>query len=322
MSAKVETMAYVGETPWHGLGAKLPAGATVAAMRKAAGLTWEPTLIEQRFTFKGKPVVGPMPAMVRDDTGFVLDVVGPKYVPIKNEEVLEFFREYCEAGELTLETAGVLDQGRYVWALAKMSEGFTLDRTDKTEGYVFLANPHQYGRGATAKFTAVRVVCWNTWQAALAGGSAGVKIWHVKEFDKDRRAEVQEEMGIARERLDEFKRDAVLLAETKLSEAAAKILIGRVLNKEAEVQKAEKWEDAPKMVRRVYDLYAGEGKGAKLITAQATAWGVFNAVTQYLDWEHGKTADTRLRTSWFGYGAGIKRRALEVLTKHAGKKAA
>jgi phage/plasmid-like protein (TIGR03299 family) len=320
MSAKVQTMAYVGEVPWHGLGNALPADPTVAQMRKAAGLMWEPQVLEQRFTFDGKPRPSPDRVLVRSDTGFVLDTVGPKYVPIQNEQVLEFFREYVEAGDLSLETAGVLDGGRYVWALAKMKAGFALDRTDKTEGYVWLANPHVYGCGAVAKFTAVRVVCWNTWQAALAGGRAGTKIWHTSDFDADRRKEVQEEMGIARERLATYKVAAELLAGTPLTEPVAKKLAAKILKKEAATAEAKKWDDAPKVVKRVVALYLGEAKGADLVTAKATAWGLFNAVTQYVDWEHGKTADTRLRQAWLGSGATLKQRALDVLTEHASKK--
>lgn len=313
MSDKVQTMAYVGEVPWHGLGTALPANPTVAQMRKAAGLTWEPAVLEQRFTFDGKPRTSPDRVLVRDDTGFVLDTVGPKYVPIQNAEVLAFFREYVEAGDLTLETAGVLDGGRYVWALAKMQAGFALDRQDKTEGYVWLANPHQYGQGAVAKFTAVRVVCWNTWQAALAGGAAGVKIWHTAKFDADRRRAVQEEMGIARERLAAFQAAAERLVAVRLTDPAAQKLTATILQK----PETEKFDDAPAAVRRVFALYAGEGKGATLTTAKQTAWGLFNAVTQYVDWEHGKTADTRLRQAWLGSGATLKQRALDVLTQYA-----
>jgi len=322
MSHKVQTMAYVGEVPWHGLGSALPADPTIAQMRKAAGLTWEPQLLEQRFTFDGKPRTSPDKILVRSDTGFVLDTVGAKYVPILNEQVLEFFREYVAAGDLTLETAGVLDGGRYVWALAKMKAGFAVagDKTDRTEGYVWLANPHVYGQGAVAKFTAVRVVCWNTWQAALAGGRAGVKIWHTADFDADRRKEVQEDMGIARERLATFKTTAELLAGTTLVDAVAKKLTAKIFKKEAATAEAKKWDDAPRVVRRVVALYDGEAKGAALLTAKATAWGLFNAVTQYVDWEHGKTADTRMRQAWLGSGATLKQRALDVLTEYASKK--
>ena len=40
MAHKVETMAYAGEVPWHGLGTKVEDNLTPAEMMKAAGLDW------------------------------------------------------------------------------------------------------------------------------------------------------------------------------------------------------------------------------------------------------------------------------------------
>ena len=37
-------MAFVGETPWHGLGKRVPAHVTASEMIEAAGLAWKVTL--------------------------------------------------------------------------------------------------------------------------------------------------------------------------------------------------------------------------------------------------------------------------------------
>ena len=41
MAHMVETMAYAGEVPWHGLGKPVPADLTPDQMLEAAGLDWE-----------------------------------------------------------------------------------------------------------------------------------------------------------------------------------------------------------------------------------------------------------------------------------------
>lgn len=40
MVAAVETMAYVGATPWHGLGNKVEENITLEEFQKEAGLVW------------------------------------------------------------------------------------------------------------------------------------------------------------------------------------------------------------------------------------------------------------------------------------------
>ena len=40
MSHEVETMAYAGELPWHGLGTKVDGNIGVDGMLKEAGLDW------------------------------------------------------------------------------------------------------------------------------------------------------------------------------------------------------------------------------------------------------------------------------------------
>lgn len=41
MAHSINSMAYYGEEPWHGLGHKIPAQANAAEMIVAAGLDWE-----------------------------------------------------------------------------------------------------------------------------------------------------------------------------------------------------------------------------------------------------------------------------------------
>ena len=36
----VETMAYAGEKPWHGLGRNLPANESIDVWKKSAGMDW------------------------------------------------------------------------------------------------------------------------------------------------------------------------------------------------------------------------------------------------------------------------------------------
>ena len=66
-------------------------------------------------------------------------------------------------------------------------------------------------------------------------------------------------------------------------------------------------------LRRVQSLYEGRGRGSQLEAAYGTAWGLLNAVTEYVDHERrARSNEYRMDSAWFGQGAVIKQRALEA----------
>jgi len=58
--------------------------------------------------------------------------------------------------------------------------------------------------------------------------------------------------------------------------------------------------------------------GADLSSANGTAWGLVNAVTQFVDHERrARSQDYRLDSAWFGQGAIIKAKAYQEALKLA-----
>lgn len=69
-------------------------------------------------------------------------------------------------------------------------------------------------------------------------------------------------------------------------------------------------------IKRVNEIYEGDGIGTMLPAAKGTAWGLLNAVTQYVDHERRTcNAEHRVHSAWFGQGAAIQQRALSVALK-------
>lgn len=314
MAHKVETMAYAGATPWHGLGTKVPEGISTDEMLRRAGLDWGVRLAPVEYgerVFKGRNV------LYRTDTGAPLDIVGSRWEPVQNEEVFDFFREYVEAGEATLETAGSLDGGKMVWALAKLDAGFSLG-DDRVDGYVLLANPHQYGKSLTVKSTLVRVVCWNTITQALNGQGRAVKLWHNRKFDAGVRQEAKERLGIARDRVDAFAGIADRLSRLTLDDEDVTRIANELLPNQGAAPTDPLDVQSP-TVQRIVALYKGEGRGSSLPAARDTGWGLLNAFTEYRDHEYGRSRNNRLSNSWFGTGERLKRRVVEALLPMAPK---
>ena len=49
------------------------------------------------------------------------------------------------AGDMEMHTAGSLQDGQIVWALAKVKDSFELFKGDTVESYLLFSNPHKYG---------------------------------------------------------------------------------------------------------------------------------------------------------------------------------
>jgi phage/plasmid-like protein (TIGR03299 family) len=113
-------IAYVGETPWHGLGERLAEGQSIEDWIKAARLEWELKRLPVQYFVDAKlRVMDDRFVLSRSDTGAALSVVSSDYHIVQPKEVLEFYRDLVASFHYTLETAGALNGGRKVWALAK-----------------------------------------------------------------------------------------------------------------------------------------------------------------------------------------------------------
>ena len=66
---------------------------------------------------------------------------------------------------------------------------------------------------------------------------------------------------------------------------------------------------ASRIVGKVRELFE-TGRGHEL--AGHNLWGAYNAITEYIGYERGANDDTRLEQAWFGAGAALNKRALDV----------
>src|SRR5690349_4086657 len=113
-------IAYVGEKPWHGLGEALPEGQPIELWLDKARLAWELKRLPVQYLADGiHRTMADKFVLARSDTHEALSIVSGDYQIVQPKEVLEFYRDLMDDYGYTLETAGALDHGRKVWALAK-----------------------------------------------------------------------------------------------------------------------------------------------------------------------------------------------------------
>ena len=123
MSANVETMFSVRETPWHGLGRIVMDAPASREALELAGLDWQ---VESHNIYSGTGAMIPgYRANVRSTDDAVLGVVSDRYRIVQNEEAFRFTDDLLGEG-VTYETAGSLQGGKKVWMLAKLPEKYII----------------------------------------------------------------------------------------------------------------------------------------------------------------------------------------------------
>lgn len=336
-------IAYVGDTPWHGLGTNLRPGASIEEWRQAAGLDYTVERSPVQFTRKPTPAEleefgapnldDPLVQMhgrdvlYRTDTGAPLWVASKSYQIVQPAEVLDFFAKLSDIGGFELETAGALSDGKRIWGLAKVNDGAPVVGQDVVRPYVLLATSYDGTLATTAKLTSVRVCCSNTLAISVGGEFLGkmesdtegravsslVRVPHSTNFDGD---SVRKQLGIFGDVFEKWLIESQLLVERQMDPAQFDRFLEKLLEP---LQPKTVHGKPPKPIRegrpfqRVREIYTNALIGGDL-AGEDNRWRALNAVTQFVDWERGRNQNSRLDGAWFGVGGSIKDRAFSLLT--------
>lgn len=310
MAHMVETMAYAGEVPWHGLGTPVNNDLTVEEMMKAARLDWTVSKQPTYFRVGDQEVATGNFALIRDTDQKFLSNVSSAWEPCQNNEAFSIFEEFVERNELEMHTAGSLKDGKIVWGLAKMKDKFALFNEDVTEQYLLLVNPHTFGQGIHVRSTPIRVVCNNTLSLSL-GTASEVKATqnHRKVFDVDA---MKNAIGIAQVKLKQYEEMAVFLSSKSYNDETFMNFMKEIFPSHA--IKEENKDGVSRNAQRALEIVETQ-PGAEF--GKGTWWQAFNAVTYMADHELGRNADSRLHSAWFGINKDRKNKALELAVEYA-----
>ena len=315
MAHMVETMAYAGSVPWHGLGVPVSNDLTPIQMMDKAGLNWPVREVESFIEFDGKRMATGQKSLVRETDGKILTNVGENWNPCQNETAFEFFTDFVMSGDMEMHTAGSLKGGQMVWALAKVKESFELFGGDQVDSYLLFSNPHQYGKSIDVRFTPIRVVCNNTLTFSLSSKKDNsVKVGHRTQFDPE---SVKESLGVAKSQLNTYKDMAEFLGSKRFTTDSLIEYYNTVFPRTADKRvqgKALSVETLSRNAKLAYDALEQQ-PGSKY--AEGSWWQAFNSVTYITDHVQGRNADNRLYSSWYGPNQSRKANALKSAVEYA-----
>ena len=296
------SMAYAGDAPWHGLGRRVSNDLTPEQMLEAAQLNWTTEKVPAYADVAGQKIYVEKDALIRSSDNQVLSFVSGDWNPVQNIEAAVFFNDFVGAGEMNMDTAGSLRNGKIVWFLAKTKESFDLFGGDVVDSYLLFTNYHMYGYSTDIRFTPIRVVCNNTLTLSLnTSAIRSVKVSHRAAFDPDN---VKEVLGIAKEKLAVYKETAAFLGSKKVSDENIVEYFTRIFPASSGSKK-----EISKNAEQAFSLMETQ-PGANF--AEGSFWNMFNTVSYMTDHVIGRSLDTRLASSWYGDRRILKNKALTL----------
>lgn len=307
------------EVPWHGLGVRVPGGATSEDLRE---LVFPWTAIERPIYLLPDGVtcahecIDTHRAICRSDNGAVLSVMPKTYGVVQYHEALAILDAAAEGGARYL-SAGTLAGGKRAWALADLPSATFDVAGAELKPYLLLSTAHDGSRAVRALFTSVYVVCNNTETAALSvagvgSGMKGKRVPNVIQINHARNAaeHVRQAAGVvakAREYFGAFHEAALVLANARFTAIEMAELADRLFPVGAEAKIAH-----TAAAVKVVELFKSGQRAAAC--APGTKWAAYNAVTELVDHHRrAKTVETRFDQSQFGAGAGAKQQAMDLL---------
>ena len=309
-------MAYFGDTPWHEMGVSINDDEQYnwKVFAEKAGLDWE---VELKNIYQKELIsfginyrkIEDKSCVRRMSDSKILGIVGNKYKPIQNEELFTFFDPFVESGLARYHTAGSLYEGKGVWVLAQIGEMQDIHNGDMIGQFILMNSSHDGSHSLRVTPTTIRVVCANTNGLAISGARNMRTLLNIRhtETAQLRIDQLQSAIGPAihnfNETIDVFRS----MAKSKLWSP------GYVLERlwpTRDIEPGRALTMRKNMHAKIITLY----DNGNYDDLGKTKWGFYNAITQHLDHNHGRNANTRLNSSWFGTNAQFKQKALQVLS--------
>lgn len=316
MVANVQTMMYVGETPWHGKGTKLNNPATAEEAIVAGGLDWEVYKSPLYYSINGEMLTVPNKSVtVRSDNNKSLGVVGDRYSVLQNKNAFSFFDAIVGEKAAMYHTAGVLGEGERIWLLAKVPGHIRVVGDDIVEKFMLLTNSHEGTSSVQVMMTPIRVVCQNTLNAAINSNTNVVKLRHTQSIGM-KIEDVRYNLNMISGYYSQFEELSQRMANIELNKTQFEEYIKSIgiVTPDEDKKLSTRAENILNEVTKLFE----HGRGNDMTGVKGTLWGAYNAVTEYADYVRvSRNESNRAKSILFGSGAQLKQRAWDNASRIA-----
>jgi phage/plasmid-like protein (TIGR03299 family) len=290
--------------------------ATWSEAMDKAGLNWSVSKHQFTSPITGQPVDSW--GIFRDDNNGFLGSVGSVFAPIQNKAMGAHIDKIINSAGAHYETAGCLDGGKRVWALAKLPSDIRIAGTDDiTKSYLLATQGHDGSTSYILKYTGIRVVCRNTLTHAIneRGGDA-IKTKHTTNASGRLSTAIDAAAGI---------NASLQVVSSKLNELAVRRIDGKTIAATFDRVLGADWRDSTRTknnAAQIANLFESNDNGA-FPQIKGTAVNLYNAMTNWSD--HYRTVrrtdgkeelsieQLREESAVFGSGDAWKTKALETI---------
>lgn len=256
------------------------------------GLNWR---VEKQTILTSKGIEIPeFSAIIRTDTQVPLSVMGSKYQPYQNEELLNLLERVSKKVGLEIHNGGLFGQGQKVYIQLK-TDDLKLGK-DKVEGYITGINSFDGSTSLGFGNSTVTISCMNTFFGAYKEVSSKVRHTENMGIKVDEICTRLDKLMVDEKKLFErIKRMSEVKMDDKVKDLVVRALfeVGDKLDLNSEEISTRKRND----ISRFYIDLNGEmkGKGDNL-------WGLFSGVTKYTTHTVGKGEDNTEKKLFGVYG--------------------
>ena len=304
---------------WNRVGIRVDGSMNAHEALTKGGLDWEVKMEPAKVTFNGKTSIVPgkfVPVRISD--GRPLGVVGNSYRPVQNVDALNFMDDFIGRGEATYETVGNIGDGKLIWMLAKLPTDSNV--VDLVERYMLMSTSHN---GVSPVMLAVlnfRINCANQIQAAIKKARNKFVIRHTTNVEL-RMADARKAFDGSMKYFNEMDIIFEKMKGIKFGQTALEVLVEKVFGAPGDDDKSRRQENRIEAIQEKIVNLSLTGMGTDLPGVRGTAWGAYNAVTEYLDHHtkikggKGASADEKLLNSaWFGTIGMKTQKAFDTVT--------